>query len=703
MIHSMLQLARRHQSPSHRAAPLVLVSLYVTLSLMAPRSEAQVQTAIRADNTLGTNVTQEGAVHTISGGTVRGPNLFHSFSQFTVGTGDTAHFAPGQVVIDNIISRITGGQQSLIDGVLQSNQPGVNLYLLNPNGVMFGPNARLDVNGSVHVSTADMLQLADGGQFHTDLNAQSLLTVAPPAAFGFLQNHPNSIAIEGSTLALPAARNLSLVGGDIHISEGILVTPSGQIALVSAGGPGEVTHRVTDNLITVGVDAVNDLGNIVLSEATRLDASGDPGGSIVMRSSSLMIDAAHLSANTLGAAHGAETAIDVDVSGDMALTGGALLIASTGGAGDAGDITVNATTFTATGGSLVISFTRNTGQSGNVTVRATGDMTLSGETPDEQFVSSIESSTLSQEEQAGTAGHVSVQALNLTLAGGANISSITSGAGPGGHVSVDVTDTLTISGTTLDRNFQTGLGTQTRGRGNAGNVSVRAHDINVRDGGTIIGTTVSSGRGGDLTVRATGTITLSGAGSNTPSSTGIGSNTQGTPQVGEGDAGHIMVEARDIVIADGALIQSDSQNSGQGGNVTVRASNTIILSGIAPSGDSASGISSNAQGNGQEAGDAGIVLVEAQDITITAGAQITGVTFGNGQGGDVTVRATRDLALSGVSVTPERIFFSSIGATAQGSDTRAGDGGSVLVEGHHITLTDGGSINTNSNQSVRGR
>ncbi len=690
------------------------------LNLIAPGSEAQVQTAIRTDNTLGTRVTQEGVVHTISGGTSRGTNLFHSFLRFTVGTGDTARFTTGQVSIDNIISRITGNQQSLIDGVLQSNQPNANIYLLNPNGIMFGPNARLDVNSSVHVSTADVLQLADGGQFHANLSAQSLLTVAPPTAFGFLQNDPNPIAIEGSTLVLPEAHHLSFVGGNIHISASTLVTPSGQIILVSAGGPGEVIHRVTDGEVAVGVDTLNNLGDIALSEATRLDASGDPGGQLVIRSGSLMIDATGLSADTLGATHGTEIAIDVDVSGDMVLTDGALLIAQTGGAGNAGDIqltvedfqmeksssigsrtlapgrssdiTINAATFTATDGSFIISLTSSIGQGGDVTVRATGNMTLSGETPDRAFVSSINTNTLSQGEQAGTSGHVSVQALNITLTDGANISSTTSGAGSGGHVRVEVADTLTVSGTTRDGKSQTGLGTQTRGRGDAGSVSVRAHDITVRDGGTILGTTFSSGRGGDLAIQGTGTIALSGAISNDRFTTGIGSNSQGSPQMGEGDAGHILVEARDIIIADGALIQSDSNNSGQGGNVIVRASDTITLSGIAPTGRLTGGISANAQGSVGEAGDAGMVLVEAKNISITGGAQITGVTFGNGRGGNVTVHATENLTLSGAAITPDNIFFSNIGASTQGFGPRSGDGGNVLVEGHHITLTDGGSI-----------
>ena len=93
---------------------------------------------------------------------MRGNNLFHSFGQFNVQTGESATFT-GSSTVENVIGRVTGGQQSLIDGQLRSEMPQANLYLLNPSGVLFGPNATLDVPGSFHVSTADYLKLGDNG------------------------------------------------------------------------------------------------------------------------------------------------------------------------------------------------------------------------------------------------------------------------------------------------------------------------------------------------------------------------------------------------------------------------------------------------------------------------------------------------------------------------------------------------------------
>jgi filamentous hemagglutinin family protein len=133
-------------------------------------------------------VTPNGNYYTIAGGTRphNGPNLFHSFERFSVGPNDTAHFtAKDPAGIKHILSRVTGRQRSEIDGTLKSTIPGTHLYLLNPSGVMFGPHATLDVQGSFHVSTADYLRLADGARFFTRLSEQSTLSVAPQWLLGF--------------------------------------------------------------------------------------------------------------------------------------------------------------------------------------------------------------------------------------------------------------------------------------------------------------------------------------------------------------------------------------------------------------------------------------------------------------------------------------------------------------------------------------
>ena len=94
-------------------------------------------------------------------GSVRGNNLFQSFSQFNLNAGEVAAFS-GPKGIQNILSRVTGGSPSSINGTIRSDITGANFFFINPNGIVFGPNAAIDVSGSFAASTANYLKLADG-------------------------------------------------------------------------------------------------------------------------------------------------------------------------------------------------------------------------------------------------------------------------------------------------------------------------------------------------------------------------------------------------------------------------------------------------------------------------------------------------------------------------------------------------------------
>src|SRR5438093_4112754 len=194
-MHAVTQRSMTMVSPHHipdlqsRLLRLLLVGSGVLLSALLGSSQAQ----ITLDGSLGPRGPLTGPNYTIptSVGQIRGPNLFHSFGHFNLSQGESATFT-GPNTIVNILSRVTGGSPSSIDGTIRSQIPGAHLYLLNPSGVMFGPNANLDVGGSFHVSTADYLRLAAGARFSARLSETSVLSVAPPAAFGFLGPTPAS-------------------------------------------------------------------------------------------------------------------------------------------------------------------------------------------------------------------------------------------------------------------------------------------------------------------------------------------------------------------------------------------------------------------------------------------------------------------------------------------------------------------------------
>src|SRR4051812_45217198 len=170
-----------------RLGPPLLAALLTT---------APVQAQIVTDGSVGPKVSLRGGEIEIGAnlGTRRGDNLFHSFEKFGIATGQAATFT-GPSTIKNVISRVTGGEVSNIDGTLASKVGQADLYFLNPAGIMFGPNAKLDVPGSFHVSTAHELRFADGARFSALDKAGSGLTVAPPEAFGFLGEAPKAIQV----------------------------------------------------------------------------------------------------------------------------------------------------------------------------------------------------------------------------------------------------------------------------------------------------------------------------------------------------------------------------------------------------------------------------------------------------------------------------------------------------------------------------
>src|SRR4051812_24076695 len=224
------------------------------LLLAALLATEPVQAQIVTDGSVGDKVSLHGGQIEIGAnlGTRRGDNLFHSFEKFGIATGQTATLTgPGD--IKNVISRVTGGEVSNIDGTLASKVGQADLYFINPAGVMFGPNARLDVPGSLHVSTAHELRFADGARFSAVDKVGSSLTVAPPEAFGFLDMPPGRITVDQSQLQLTPGKTLSLVGGDLTIDggqTGSVGTEDGVVQLVSTAAPGAV--RTADAATTVG-------------------------------------------------------------------------------------------------------------------------------------------------------------------------------------------------------------------------------------------------------------------------------------------------------------------------------------------------------------------------------------------------------------------------------------------------------------------
>src|SRR5262244_112168 len=274
----------------------------------------------------------------ITGGTRPGggTNLFHSFGNFNVPTNNIANFLnSGSVDLNgtlllpnlptaNILGRINGGNPSSIFGMIQTNGPGgfpnANLFLMNPNGFLFGPSATINVGGMVTFTTADYLRHTDNTRFNAVAGpGDVLLTAAPVAAFGFLGNNPAAIAIQGSTLQVAQGQSLSLVGGNqgfiatnpdtgnpipvpggITMTGGKLSAPGGQINLASVASPGEVLAGTLTNAPNVNGQSFGALGSINISKQSVVDVSGNGGGTVLIRGGQFVLDNSTILAQVKG-------------------------------------------------------------------------------------------------------------------------------------------------------------------------------------------------------------------------------------------------------------------------------------------------------------------------------------------------------------------------------------------------------------------
>lgn len=198
--------------------------------LFCPVADGQ----IIPDNTLGAEssvLVPEGAIERVVGGATRGSALFHSFSTFGIEAGQQVYFA-NPSGIDNILGRVTGLMPSQIDGLLGVSGPA-NLFLLNPNGIVFGPGAQLDVQGSFVASTSDRFRFADGTEFRaTPANAAPLVTVNIPLG---LQLGPDATAPILSEANLDAGQDLTLSAGTVT-SVGLLSAPHGTVYVEGVTG-----------------------------------------------------------------------------------------------------------------------------------------------------------------------------------------------------------------------------------------------------------------------------------------------------------------------------------------------------------------------------------------------------------------------------------------------------------------------------------
>lgn len=652
--------------------------------------------SVKTDGSLGTASTLSGPSYAIGSslGQIRGGNLFHSFSQFDLSAGDSATFS-GPAYIANIISRITGGTPSSIDGAIRSTINGANLYLLNPAGILFGPNASLDVTGSFHASTGDYLKLGASGRFEAAVNGASNLTTDPPGAFGFLNAHPASITVNGSLLTVPQGKDISLVSGGVTVSNGNVWAYGGTLNLVSVASAGEVLYDGV-SVIPQGFSALGPVSIIENRDralqpvydampgipatmqglrTANLDASGPGGGKIVIRGGSFYLSGGSIYNDTYG--NLAPKSVDIAVNGDATISSSAVTSSAMAG-------TASGATITISGGTLHVSnsMINTNSQSG-----ATGsgiNLTASN-----VFIADGISIISTDANSIGSrAGDVTLTAPDVTILNGSRVSSSAPalGAAGAGSITINAARNLTLTGELRSDTFD----------GTSGAITISTGNLNIQDNGLISTALVSSpGAGpqkaGDIAIAAD-TIAMSGDGR-------IQSNVLYS---NNGTAGNVSIDARKLSLLERSSISASIDSvTGSGGIITVRATDGIL-------------VSSNPVGQVKEfgsiasnttAGDAGHINLTSKSITINNGGTIS--TFGqpgsSGSAGNITLVATDQLTVDSgfintqsassnggnISISAPGMMRISQGDVTASATAGAGNGGNATIDAGYLTLNAG--------------
>lgn len=439
---------------------------------------------VAAPDGTGTQVTstEEGTL-AISGGTQVGSNQFHSFESFSIEAGQTASFV-SHTDNANIVGRVTGANPSHIDGTLQVQGSSANLYLVNPAGVMFGPNAQLSLSGSFTATTADRVGFEDDWLEVAQENPDYDSFTADPSALAFTSAQAGAI-VNQADLAVSEGESLSLIGGSV-VSTGDVSAPGGEISLVAVGGNSTVRLAAPGSLLSLEVDAAawRDLASHSDTVASAALPAGLTGRSV---------DPSHQQAEVLTVnADGSVTLSGADInSGEVAVSGGVSTRSEQAG----GTIALLGNTVTLTGAEVDAS-----GSRGGI-VRVGGDYRGSHHLPRASQTLFDADSVIRADGLAGAGGSVVVWADDKAVAQG-KISA--TGTQSGGLIETSA-PYLNTNGIRVDASGQTTAGTWLVDpvdmqivSGAAGVNQVSASTIEAAlNGGTNFSLSTSTGAGGD--------------------------------------------------------------------------------------------------------------------------------------------------------------------------------------------------------------
>jgi len=721
-----------------------LCTIFFSLSAIAPSTAEIVPDATLPVNT---TVIVNDSNNFIQGGTQAGNNLFHSFREFSLLAGETAFFN-NSTDIQNIFTRVTGGSISNIDGAIKANGTA-NLFLLNPHGIIFGPNASLNIGGSFVATTASAVQFGNGRDFSANVSGQNtpLLIVSVPLGLQYGRSPGSIVNRSTAGLQVRSGNSLILAGGDVRLEGGKILAPGGRVELAAVAGGETVGLNAFGNNVSLNVPAQIARADVSLTNSADVNVRAGGGGNIVVSAHNLnMSEGSTLRAGIAeksGATDALAGNIDVNATGAIAFDGvgdedvfsGAYNLVQPETIGEGGNINITGEALSFTNGAQVKASTLGQGNAGNVNIRIRNASSFDGAgssgTPSGVY------SRAEANEAVGNGGNINIATGSLSVTNGAVITASTQGRGNGGNVEIYVrNDTvldglgplqeITLPSGPLQFQQSSGLFSSVKrtGVGEGGNIRVTTRSLSIANGAVIVTRTEGLGRAGNITVNAADFVTVDGVGSDNSSSALLAPTQPGAG----GRGGDITVNTNIFRVANGAVVNSQTLNeydggnitinanifeatgggqaiattrsSGQAGNLTVNAADKIVIYGSDRNfSDRASLFNTNIVGNNEGAasglfastgkdstGGGGNLNVKTGQLIVRDGAKVTVSADGQGAAGNLRIAAD-SIRLNNGTIT---------------ATTQAGNFGNITLKTGNLQMRHNSQITTNASGTATG-
>jgi filamentous hemagglutinin family protein len=629
-----------------------------------------------ADNTLGTQVNNNGNNFNITGGLQRGQNLFHSFQDFSIPTNGAANFF-NPANNQSIITRVTGNNFSDLNGILNSN--GANFLLINPNGIVFGPNVQLNVGKSFIASTANSIDLVDGGGGRYNFGARNgndapLISLNPNvffnvSKFNIVNGNNSGIINYGNLSPNNASQYISLIGGNVNFIGGKITAAGGRVDIGGINTNGEVSITNTglvftgDGVVRSNFSMSN--GGFITVRATNTLNPVDPvfvpnatsnGSTINVIAGDLSLVNAGANSNNESAAldAGLETnsGVKTNPSGDIKLDATGLITLDksgikntlrTGASGKIGDIKINSNGLNLVNAAVISTTIGGTGSGGKIEIESIGDINISS--------TSINS----------TAPITLDSPLSV-------ITSNTLGRGDAGRIKIGTTGKLAVlNGGSISSSVVKDA------VGNSQGIAISARDVELRNLSDISSNTQGLGNAGNIDIKATRNIDI--IGSNTPNPQGFNSGeiSEISSQTnGQGNAGKISIEAQGklSLINQGRIRNIVNINGvGNAQDLTVTAGSLDLNDGIISSGSFGQGNSGNLT-----------IATTTGGINLTNDSSITTVAQGRGNAGNIKINSVGDLKISSGDVLNSDGAVVRSGSLISAATSGMGDAGKIEID-----------------------